>query len=195
MAEFCTPMFELENRLFDDECALSDRTRQNEEVSGYLLANFLTTNVPACSKQVARVAECHTNLRFKDGYGNANACVIDADSAARLGAQQTNSPHRQTYANRVFHGHPHLYRGVIAPEEEASLIHSDVTRERRPCKGDIPPDRFDPLLPCIAEAVSTDKTVVMDQTRGGEATRSWVRDSDAIAKCGYTKDGRGWKRE
>jgi hypothetical protein len=191
----CEPMFDLENRLMDDECALADRTRQSEELSEYLLSSFYSSNVPACDTEVAKVAACHNNLRFRDGYGNANACVIDADSSARLGAKQTNSPHRQQLASRVFHGHPHFWRGAVQPEEEASLIQSDITREKKPCKGDIPADRFVPLLPCIQEAVQNPKTaMVSDWQWGGEDSRSWVRDSDYLEKCGYSNDGRMWKK-
>jgi hypothetical protein len=190
----CEPMFDLENRLADDECALADKDRQSDEVSGYYLANFLTSNVPACSKKVNDVANCHVNLRFRDGYGVANACVIDADSNARLGARQTNSPHRQTYKNRVFHGHGMFFRGAIQPEAEAALIHAEASRERRPCKGDIPADRFTPLIPCIEETTQNPRTVIMDQTWGGAATRSWVRDEDGLKACGYTHDGRMWAK-
>jgi len=192
----CEPqLFELENRLADDDCALADRLRQSDEVSGYYLANFLTTNVPACDKKVASVAACHNNLHFRDGYGVANACVIDADSAARLGARQTNSPHRQSYDSRVFQGHAHFWRGAVQPEQESELLHSDISRERRPCKGDVPADRFAPLLPCIAEAVQNPDTVVIDGVWGGDDTRSWVRSDAYIRACGYTSDGRAWKRE
>lgn len=191
----CAPMFDLENRLMDDECALADRTRQSDEVNDYVLASFLPSNVPACSSEVTKIAACHNNLRYRDGYGNANACVIDADSAARLGARQTNSPHRQQLAARVFHGHPAFFRGQVLPDAESELVHSDMTREKKPCKGDIPADRFTPLLPCIAEAVSTAKTVIMpDVVRGGQDSRGFIRDSDALQTCGYTNDGRMWKK-
>lgn len=192
----CGPqMFDLENRLMDDECALADRTRQSDEVNDYVLANFLPSNVPACDSEVTKIAACHNNLRFRDGYGTANACVIDADSSARLGARQTNSPHRQQLTARVFHGHGHFWRGSVLPDAEAELVQSDNTREKKPCKGDIPADRFAPLLPCIAEAVGTAKTVIMpDVVRGGQDSRGWVRNEDQLAKCGYTNDGRMWKK-
>ncbi len=194
----CEPLFELENRLKDDECALADRVRQSDEASGYVLANFLASNVPGCDlRRVTELAACHNNLHFRDGYGVANACVIDADSTSRLGAAQTNNPHRigTCLKNRVFQGHAHFYRGAVQPEQEAELIHSEMSRERRPCKGDIPPDRFAPLLPCLKEVMQNPATVIMDQTRGGSNSRAWVRDEDALARCGYSKDGRSWKKK
>lgn len=185
----------MENRLMDDECALADRSRQSDEVNDYLLANFLPSNVPACDSEITKIAACHTNLHYRDGYGTANACVIDADSSARLGARQTNSPHRQQLTSRVFQAHPAFWRGSVLPDAEAELVHSDITREKKPCKGDIPADRFAPLLPCIREVVQTDKTVVMpDIVRGGDSTRDYVRNESYLKQCGYTSDGRSWKK-
>lgn len=191
----CSPMFDLENRLLDDECALADQVRQSEDINGYLLANFVPSNTSACESEVTKIAACHNNLRFRDGYGVANGCVIDSDSSARLGAQNINSPHRQQLASRVFQGHPHFWRGAVQPDEESMLIQSDVTRERKPCKGDIPADRFAPLLPCIKEVVQNPKTAIVDGWQwGGDDTRSWVRNTEYLERCGYTNDGRHWKK-
>jgi hypothetical protein len=188
-------MYDLENRLNNDECALADRDRQSLEAAQYGLANFYPSNVPACSTKAAELSNCYVNLHFRDGYGNANACVIDADSAARLGAKQTNSPHKLELKARVFHGHPHLERGQILPSKESTLIHSEISRDRVPCAATTEKtiDRFVPLIPCLLETVQNPDTIVIDDWQwGGSDTRAFVRDEDLLVKCGYSHDGKTW---
>ena len=194
MASSCQPMFDLENRLFDDECTLADRNRQSDEVYEYQLANFYST-ADCKNNDVARIAACHSNLHYRDGYGFTSGCVVDSDSTVRYGGQLTNSKHRRQLNSRVFQGHPHFERGAVQPVEEAALIQSDITREKKPCKGQGPAVPLIPLIPCIAEVVQNPDTIVVTQWQwGGEDTRSWVRDDDMIKKCGYTSDGRSWKK-
>lgn len=191
------PMFDLENRLNNDECALADRDRQSDEAAQYELANFYSSNVPACSNKAAELSFCYPNLRFRDGHGVANACVIDADSAARLGAKQTNSPHRIELKTRVFQGHPHLERGQIMPSKESTLIHSEISRDRIPCAHTTEKhiDRFTPLIPCLLETLQNPDTVVVDAWQwGGEASRGWIRDESYLTKCGYSNDGKTWNK-
>lgn len=184
----CAPLFDLENRLAHDECALADRQRQSDDMSAYSLASFYSTNLPACDKRVAQLAACHNNLRFRDGFGPANGCVIDADSAARLGGELTNSPNRQQLAARVFQGGPHLERGDIQPDKEAALVQAEISRDRRPCLENSMIDRFVPLIPCLESTVQNPDTIVVSSWRwGGDDTRAWVREADYAATCASNK--------
>lgn len=192
----CAPeLFDLENRLNDDDCELADKRRQSEAMSSYNLASFYASNVPACNKEVAALAACHNNLHFRDGYGIANACVIDEDSKFRMGAQQTNSPHRQNLKGRVFHGGPHFERGAVLPGTESELIQSEISRERRPCLAEeqIGDRVMTPMVKCLASTVQDPKHIVVSDWRwGGDDTRAWVRDEDYLKRCGYSSDGRRW---
>jgi hypothetical protein len=97
-------------------------------------ASYLTGLVPQgnCGEDVAKIAACHPNLRFKNGYGMASACAIDDDSKMRFGATQTNPRHRQQLQTRVYHGHAHYEKGCLAPDIESDLIHTEGTRTSRP---------------------------------------------------------------
>ena len=197
MSSSCAPLYFLENRLMDDDCEVADRDRQSGEAEGYQLANFFPTNAPACNPKVAEVAACHPNLHYRDGFGVLNACNVDVDSDVRLGGRITNSRHRHVYKNRVFQGSGHFYRGPVLPDSESGLIQSDITREKKPCN--VVPDTLDsnvfvPLLPCIQQVQQNPDTVIYPWTNGGDNTREWVRDEQYLQSCGYTKDGKGWKR-
>lgn len=185
-------MFGVENRLHNDGCFASDRERQSTDVAKYGLAGLRPGD--DCGYEVSELAACHPNLRFRNGVGVANACVVDADSEARYGSSYTNPKQRQCLANRVFHGHAHFQRGVLRANEESELIHSDSTREPRPCGilSGITIDRFVPLVPCVASTVQNADTAVPDWR--GEDTRSFVRDGEYLRRCGFTHDGRGWRR-
>jgi len=188
-------LFDLENRLNDDDCLLADKRRQSEAVSAYNLASFYASNEPACSKDVAKLAACYNNLHFRDGYGMANGCVIDDDSKLRLGAQQTNSPHRQALKGRVFQGHGHFERGAVLPGTESELIQSEMSRERRPCIAEqqIGDRVMTPMVKCLSDSVQDPENIVVDGWRwGGDDTRAWVRDEDYLKRCGYSSDGRRW---
>ena len=191
------PMYILENRLNDDECAVADRIRQSREIKDYNLASFFPTNEPACSTEVGKIAACYNNLHYRDGFGIANACVIDDDSDLRLGTRLTHSPHRQQLKTRVFQGGPHLERGAVLPVTEAELIQSAISRDRRPCEenAEFGEHVFTPLIPCLETVVQNPDTIVVPWVWGGENSRAWVRDEDFLEQCGYSKDGRQWSRD
>jgi hypothetical protein len=189
----CDPdLFYSENRLHDDGCFIQDRERQSVGVGAYLTASLIPQS--SCGAAVSKMASCHPNLRFKNGFGNASPCAIDADSAARMGAKYTNPRHRQQLASRVYHGHPHYERGILEPTIESELIHTEGTRTSRACGvlSGTNIDRFEPLIPCINAVMQNPDTVINE--RSGSNTRAWVRDEDYIRNCGFTHDGRGWRR-
>lgn len=191
--EACNPdLFYSENRLHDDGCFKQDRDRQSTSVGDYLTSGRVRNG--NCGEDVAELAACHPNLRFRNGYGPAAACAIDEDSQLRYGQKYTNPRHRQQLQSRVYHGHPHYERGCLQPDEESSLIHTEGTRTSRPCGvlSGVEIDRFVPLIPCIESAVQDPQHVVND--RSGTNTRAWVRDEDYIQRCGFVHDGRGWRR-
>jgi hypothetical protein len=190
----CDPdLFYSENRLHDDGCFIQDRERQSAGIGNYLTASLIPQS--NCGEAVSKVASSHPNLRFKNGFGMASSCAIDADSSARMGAQQTNPRHRQQLTSRVYHGHPHFERGILEPTLESELIHTEGTRTSRACGvlSGMGIDRFDPLLPCIDAVMQNPDTVIND--RSGSNTRAWVRDEDYIKNCGFTHDGQGWRRK
>jgi hypothetical protein len=192
--EACDPnLFYSENRLHDDGCFKQDRERQSSDVGAYLTQGLVPQT--GCGAEVARVAACHPNLRFRNGYGFSSPCAIDDDSKARLGAAYTNPRHRQQLQSRVYHGHPHYERGTLEPDTESELIHQAGTRTSKPCGvlAGVEIDRFVPLIPCIESTVQNPDNIVGD--RVGSNTRAWVRDEDYIRRCGFTHDGRGWRRD
>jgi hypothetical protein len=185
-------LFGSENRLFDDGCFASDREAQSKGVSAYGLARLRPAD--DCGTAVSELAACHPNLRFRNGYGNTSACAIDNDSASRYGSQYTNPKQRQCLPTRVFHGHAHFEKGVLLPDQESELIHSNPTRDPRPCGvlSGVTIDRFVPLVPCIRSVVQNADTAVPEWR--GENTRAFVQDEEYLRRCGFSHDGRGWRR-
>jgi hypothetical protein len=191
--EACDPnLFYSENRLHDDGCFKQDRDRQSAGVGAYLTEGLVPQG--QCGADVARIAACHPNLRFRNGVGMASPCAIDDDSKARYGALQTNPKHRQQLQPRVYTGHPHYERGCLAPDTESGLIHTQTTRTSRPCGvlSGVSIDRFVPLVACLGSSVQDPEFIVND--RVGSNTRAWVRDEDYIRNCGFTHDGASWRR-
>lgn len=180
--------FDASTGIFDDECYAQDRDRQSAYGEQYWLQNFREQD---CGAKITQLAACHPNLRFKNGYGNLDSCNVNEDSRMRYGSTYTNPKHRQQLTTRLYQGNPNLARGAPAPDIEGELIHSDMSRTKRPCGvlSGVTTDVFTPLIPCV-ESAQDSRHIVPDWNITD--TRAWVRDEDLLKRCGYYHDGRGW---
>ena len=176
-----TLLFDERTGLFSDSCFQKDRDRQSTESSVYNVQNY--RDQEACGRDIIQLATCHPNLRFKNGYGNLDACNVEDDSKVRIAGPQTTNPrHRQQLVVRVAHGGPDLSHGNLNADAESDLIHSEASRQPRPCSvlTEASTDVFTPLLPCVRSAQDVVHVVpdwkVVD-------TRAWVRDEDYIKRC------------
>lgn len=177
-------LFDEKTGLFNDSCFQRDRDRQSVESASYAANNF--RDVAACGSDAMSLANCHPNLRFKNGYGFASPCNVDADSQVRFLDQKTTNPkHRQQINTRTAQGGPDLSRGWVAADDESSLLHQEMSRTRREC-GDLSgvgtEHAFAPLLPCVSSAQKLEHVVPGWTTID---TRAWVRDADVSRRCGF----------
>lgn len=181
-------LFDASTGVFEDDCHSRDRERQSAYGEQYWLQNF---REPDCGAKLSTLATCHPNLRFKNGYGNLDACNVAEDSRLRLGSAYTNPRHRQQLVTRLYQGNPNLARGAPSTDTEGQLIHAEMSRTRRPCGvlSGSTADVFTPLIPCV-ESAQESRHIVPDWKVTD--TRAWVRDEDFLKRCGYEHDGRGW---
>lgn len=174
-------LFEERTGLFNDSCYQRDRERQSKEEAMYRVQNFREQE--QCGRDILQMATCHPNLRFKNGYGNLDACNVDADSRIRIrDPKSTNPRYRQQLSTRVAVAGPDLSRGTSDFDTESELIHFENGRKRRPCSvlTSAQTDPFTPLVPCVKAAQEVKHIVpswnIVD-------TRSWVRDADYLKRC------------
>jgi hypothetical protein len=65
------------------------------------------------------------NLRFRDGYGYTNACVVDMDSALRNDSQITHDRTKIQLCARWNHAVPDLGKGGLIPNIESRLKNAE----------------------------------------------------------------------
>jgi hypothetical protein len=192
-------IFDLEHRPHSDACAIEARDAQNKSLNEYRLFNPYSTSSTKCDDAESKIKEFTTvnHTTYKDGYGNANACRIDADTTMRLGAQITNERYKVPLNTRLFTAVPNLSRGGLAPEVESRLTQGQDTQVKKSCDnlGGIQIDRFVPLLPCLKDTIQNPETIVPKWTWGGEPTRDSMRQRQFLEANGYQFDGKVWAKK
>lgn len=186
--------FIAENRLTQDKCALLTKELQNKSVEDYNLYNFYSTSQCPSSQD-----ECyqnkmekfndfvltHPNLRYKDGYGNFNSCVIDNDSDIRLNRELTNFREKEQLCTRWSKAIPNYGRGGAYPNIESRLKYAEDTSIYRDCDRIVERDfnRFIPLSGTPSACIQNPSHIILPFERGGESTRDYVRDENFDKKC------------
>jgi len=147
-------LFDWENKLSMDTCAQKLKDTGNVAYMDYNLQNFY--GPPCESKSGAVRAELvskYPNLRYREGYGVASGCAIDADSDVRLVAP-THGPERRQLFTRNFKAVPAFNRGCLDMTTVESVLKNGESEERQ-CghlaESDF--DRFTPLTPCMKDWV------------------------------------------
>ena len=190
--------FTEENRLGQDDCALLTRSLVNQSISDYrFFNNFFTGSCEADDKnKMAEFMTNNPNLHYRDGYGNASSCVIDADSELRNNGKITNDRERVQLCTRWYTAVPDLGRGGLVPNIESRLKYGADTSDIRSCDRVTEKDfnRFIPLPPCLAQSIQNPDNIVQKGPRGGEFTRDYVRNDEYLKQCGFQNDGKMWKR-
>lgn len=171
-------LFDESTGLFHDPRYQRDRDRQSTESRAYFVSNF--RDLPSCGARPMSMALSHPNLRFKNGYGNLDACNVEADNRIRLrDTKHTNTKYRQQLSTRVAVAGPDLSRGLTSADVESELLHSADERQHQAFKG-LPGVRSDelsmaPLIPFAKEAQRVQHIVPTWQITD---TRALVRDAD-----------------
>jgi hypothetical protein len=128
--------FNWENKLSMDDCALCIKQNENESINSYNLWNFYTdayayadadADCAQTSRKLADFASQYPNLRYREGYGVANSCTIDADSAAKYSGL-THGPEKRQFFIRNFQAVPDLSRGCSSTDVESALLIGQDTK-------------------------------------------------------------------
>ena len=176
--------FDWENKISMDPCALLTKDRENESIIDYNTYNFYGN----CEDNIAKLIDFssqYPNLRFRDGYGVANSCVIDAESEMRMSSEVTHGPEKRQYQVRNFQAVPAYNRGSCAPNTESYLINGMDTTLLRQCDrlSERDFERFEPLLGCIEKHLAAGVAAIPDEQRIGANSRDLVRNMRMQSKC------------
>ncbi len=194
--------FNIQNqtRLTQDSCYLTEKEQISMGPGNYYNMNFYDCecNIPA----VRELAVKQPEMTYNDGYGWSQ-CQIDKDSVFRNDPSRITNPRLiQQLHERPYLTVPYMSRGGFdVPTESMLTLGTELTGSKRACNtlSGIYIDRFVPQIPHIKENVQNpihfiesdnDKTWI----RGGEDSRSLIRNTDYLKKCGYEYNGKMWSR-
>jgi hypothetical protein len=194
-------VFRHEHRIGSDECSINARDLQNQSHEYYKMFNFYPTNVEQCDTEVKKLQDFsfENNTVIRDGYGYANACVVDNDSKIRNGGQITNERFKTQLDSRVFKAVPSLNRGGLVPALESRLVQGEDTAQKRSCNvlSEVSTQQyvFLPMIDCLRDNVQNPTNIVPSWTWGGEPTRDVVRQQKFLEEQGYVFDGVAWRKK
>lgn len=171
--------YESMNSLNDDECALATRGRENQSLIDYNTFNFYNDGkCETVDKKLLNMALEHPNLRFRNGYGNANPCTIDADTKLKYNQDQmTHGPEKRQYRVRNFTAVPDIRRGSYVAGYDELLNPGKDTHVIRQCERLTETDfnRFVPFIECMDKFVSLKGEVLPEIFAIGVNSRDLVR--------------------
>lgn len=181
-------------RLCNDECAKEAKDQQNENIVDYELYQYLPVSCDGVHARFPSFAYDHVNLTGRIGYGIAEGCVIDNDSALRNDpARLTRDRCRTQLFSRIFQGAPNLACGVADPDKEMPILQGTGSSTwegvKYPCKKTLMEQqtyKFIPMLDCVKK-VQEPQHVVETWTRGGTDTRNYMLRQEFLKSCAYTK--------
>jgi hypothetical protein len=185
-------------RLVDDECALVTREYQNRSMGDYMLYNsYVTSQCKKDKKEFDTFVTQNPNLRFKDGFGFLNGCVVDTDSELRNGAKFTNEKEKSQLCTRWDQAVPSYNKGGLIVNVDSRMKFAEDTSAIRDCDRLTEKDfnRFIPLTPCLAQTVQNTDHIIPKFTWGGSATRNYVQDNQYLEQCGFMNNGQTWVRK
>jgi hypothetical protein len=186
-------VFELENNIGTDDCAIVNREYVNKSINDYNLYNmFFTSDCLADNAKMYEFANENPNLHYRDGYGVTNGCVVDMDSAMRNDSRITHDRTKIQLCSRWNLAVPDLGRGGLIPNIESRLRNGDDTSVIRVCDkvSEKDFDRFTPLTGCVAPSIQNPNHIIQDNViRGGSITRNYIFSNTYLEKCGFKNNG------
>lgn len=190
--------FDNMGRVADDSCALVTRELQNRSIGDYVLYNsYLTSQCTQSRTKFDEYVATNPNLRYKDGYGFLNGCVVDADSTLRNGGSMTNDKTKSQLCARWSQAVPSYNKGGLVVNVDSRMKFAEDTSAIRDCQRLTEKnfDRFIPLTSCLAKSVQDPKHIVPEWRWGGESTRTYVLENQYLEQCGFTNNGHTWVRQ
>lgn len=189
--------FDMMARLADDNCAIVTKEVQNKDIGSYMLYNsYVTAECNKDHKAFENFVSENPNLRYKDGYGFASGCVIEADSQFRNGAKLTHEKEKSQLCTRWNQAVPSLNKGGLVVNVDTRLKFAEDTSAIRDCKrlAEVNYDRFTPLNSCLSSSVQDAKHIIPPWVNGGQSTRNYIHDNAYLQKCGFVNNGNTWMR-
>jgi hypothetical protein len=195
------PLYDADNRLTADTCAVQMRDNGNASIASYTLTNLRAAH----SSDPLSVAAEHRNLWSWDGYG-FNPAAVDGDSQLRVRSEVTHPRSKIQLPTRVFGAAPDLSHGQADPEMEMRVVGTRTTVRPSSCpsKSDMAGgcggrvcdrlaerawDRFVPGMRPVSV-----RHIVPPWVNGGAPSRDIARSDQFLQNLGYVNDGRIWRR-
>jgi hypothetical protein len=189
-------------RLREDGCYIDTRYKQSERPGLYQITNFHDCDCEAPhTKQVSLEQPI---ILHRDGHGwtSIKGCNVDNDSDLRNARNLTNPRLIQQLYQRPYLSVPYMGRGVGDVCQETYLRPGEATYQSRPCNnlaGIHIEQQYLPQLPCISENIQNPIHIIPEDNdqawlRGGQPSRQVIRNTDYLNRCGYSYDGKFWKR-
>lgn len=178
-----TRMFDIQNRVRIDDCAITAKEYQNASINDYSLWN---TYFMACDesgeKQVEEFAAQNINLHYRNGVGMTTACHVDNDTDMRNNAVWTSEKPRTQLFTRFYQANPDMTRGIPQPHIENPLIQGNNIKNNsyRNEIEELDYDRFVPFVPYMKENVQNVENIVLPFHQTGEDTREIMRSRQRI---------------
>lgn len=187
MASVYNYTFDALTRLGDDQCYVSERSKQNSQYGSYNTTNYFAQNCGL--EQPLQFATSMPNVFVNGGFGNSGAggCNINSDSKLKIGTIQTNSKCRISLLTRPFATVPYLGRGPSDPILESRVQQGDFITNKKSCNTTTEQSHIDyrhyPLIPSLKATVTNPHNLVEGVAadgwiQGGLPTRELIRDSD-----------------
>jgi hypothetical protein len=176
-------VFELENRLKSDDCAINSYNLQNRSIEDYRLFNMYPTSAcDASTGQLTDFMAANPNLRFRDGFGNVNKCTVDADSKIRNDPTKlTNFREKTQLCTRWYQAVPDFGHAGLVPNVESALKLGEDTSYIKDCDR-VMEKQFDVFIPFnTCGLINPDVVAPFEQ---GVSTRDFVRQDDYARRCG-----------
>lgn len=173
----------VQTSLSDDKCQINFKDSANKQISNYALAF-----PPACNINQSYL--CNNSLQQQ----KPTLLCDKADFSSQLrngcvGNQLTRTKSRQTLDVRMYKTVPFMGE-CMAPlmntDLYSKLISGESTRTSKSCNVQARLDRFEPLIPCVANNVQDSRHHIPEYwVRGGMSTTAYYRNADYLKGCGY----------
>jgi len=163
-----------QNKLGLDKCAITAKQQQNDAITKYSLWNTAKCD----DKELEDLTTNNLNLRYKNGYGYTNGCMVDTDTELRINGKWTSEKAKTQLFSRFYTASPNLAKGAPIPAVEAKLVQGDDTHRLTQCKRltEKDFDRFVPMIPCLGDNIQKAENIVMPFHQNGTNSRQYMRD-------------------
>jgi len=159
------------SRIGNDECDMTNKNKQNNRSSEYVLENY---TVYSPLNNSINLATNQPNVFFQGSpSGGINSNSIDENTALKF-SQLARTPEKATYQERLFSTVPYLGKGPSNINVECDLTNANLNSNRKTADPNSEVDHtnliYYPLLPSLESTISNPANLVESVAADG-----WVR--------------------